>query len=183
MLLQFTYNPINHPDETCVLALCDTKDKEVIEEETREFFKRAGCDTDEPNWGKFVARRPSNREKDKIYTIGDFFFLVACTEINNTALLYGIKQAEYCLGYGPTYDDYLRMSNELEAELVEKTPKHVETGYEEVLCETTVYLEDDGGEPPYDGNTWPDIDVCIETLPEGTKFKPGDKIQIIARKV
>lgn len=182
MLVQFQYHPIKDQEKTCVIALCDESQEEIAET-SKEFFKNAGCATDEPNWGKFVYRTPTKREDGKMYTPGDAFILVACKKISIAALEYANRTAAGTLGLGACYDDYIRMCGELKDALVEKTSLHVDVGYEEVLGETEIYLEDDGGEEPY-SLSWPEIDLSsIETLPDGTKFKPGDKVEIIARKI
>lgn len=182
MLVQFQYHPVSDREKTCVLALCDDP-KEEIAETSKKFFEYAGCATDEPNWGKFVYRLPTKREEGKMYTPGDAFILVACKKVSVAAIEYANRTAAGTLGLGACYDDYIRMCGELEDALVEKTPKHVDVGYEEVLGETEIFLEDDGGEPPYT-LCWPDIDLSfIESLPDGSKFKPGDKVEIIARKI
>lgn len=49
------------------------------------------------------------------------------------------------------------------------------------IGETQIYLEDDGGEPPYDGKQWLDLSCTEYEIPED-KFKDGDKVEIIIRK-
>lgn len=46
---------------------------------------------------------------------------------------------------------------------------------------TEIYLEDDGGEPPYI-QEWLDLSDQLFKLPKG-KFKPGDKVAILLRKI
>lgn len=50
------------------------------------------------------------------------------------------------------------------------------------LGESEIYLDDDGGEPPYDGEQWLDIS-CMEYEIPSDKFKVGDKIEIVIRKI
>ena len=49
------------------------------------------------------------------------------------------------------------------------------------IGETEIYLEDDGGEPPYDGIQWLDLS-CMEYEIPKDKFKDGDNVEIIIRK-
>ena len=49
------------------------------------------------------------------------------------------------------------------------------------ICETQIYLDDDGGEPPYDGKQWLDLS-CTEYEIPSDKFKDGDNVEIIIRK-
>lgn len=49
------------------------------------------------------------------------------------------------------------------------------------IGETEIYLEDDGGEPPYDGKQWLDLS-CTEYEIPLDKFKDGDNVEIIIRK-
>lgn len=49
------------------------------------------------------------------------------------------------------------------------------------IGETQIYLEDDGGEPPYDGKQWLDLSCTEYEIPED-KFKDGDKVELIIRK-
>lgn len=49
------------------------------------------------------------------------------------------------------------------------------------IGETEIYLEDDGGEPPYDGKQWLDLS-CREYEIPSDKFKDGDYVEIIIRK-
>ncbi|MDD6017163.1 MAG: hypothetical protein PUC18_12975 [Prevotellaceae bacterium] len=49
------------------------------------------------------------------------------------------------------------------------------------IGETQIYIEDDGGEPPYDGNQWLDLGCLEYEIPEN-KFKDGDNVEIIIRK-
>ena len=50
------------------------------------------------------------------------------------------------------------------------------------IGESQIYLNDDGGEPPYDGKQWLDLS-CTEYEIPSDKFKDGDKIEIFIRKV
>lgn len=50
------------------------------------------------------------------------------------------------------------------------------------IGESEIYLEDDGGEPPYDGKQWLDIS-CMEYAIPYDKFKVGDKIEVVIRKI
>lgn len=50
------------------------------------------------------------------------------------------------------------------------------------LGESQIYLEDDGGEPPYDGKQWLDLS-CKEYEIPNDKFKDGDNIEIVIRKI
>ena len=58
----------------------------------------------------------------------------------------------------------------------ENCPELKESDLDEVkIGETQIYIEDDGGEPPYDGKQWLDL-VCLEyEIPKG-KFKDGDNV-------
>lgn len=49
------------------------------------------------------------------------------------------------------------------------------------IGETQIYLEDDGGEPPYDGKQWLDLS-CTEYEIPSDKFKDGDTVEMIIRK-
>lgn len=49
------------------------------------------------------------------------------------------------------------------------------------IGETQIYLEDDGGEPPYDGKQWLDLSCTEYEIPEDI-FKDGDDVEIIIRK-
>lgn len=49
------------------------------------------------------------------------------------------------------------------------------------IGETEIYLEDDGGEPPYDGTTWLELTGTEYPIPED-KFKDRDKVDIILLK-
>jgi hypothetical protein len=49
------------------------------------------------------------------------------------------------------------------------------------IGETTIYLNDDGGEAPYDGKQWLDLSCTEYEIPKG-KFKDGDKVELIIRK-
>lgn len=49
------------------------------------------------------------------------------------------------------------------------------------IGETQIYLEDDGGEPPYDGKQWLDLSCREYEIPED-KFKDGDNVEIVIRK-
>ena len=178
MIVEFQFVSMKR-GEQCMLALCDDP-VEQQDHSAYQYFTTHGVNVEpEGEWGKFVSKRKGE----------EWYLYVACNRLSNLALQWGIKCADACIGLQASYDDYIRMSDELRHFMMannyfaEKGKGEQFKPYEEVLCETTVYLEDDGGEPPYDGNTWPDIDVCIESLPPDTKFKPGDKIQIIARKV
>ena len=54
-------------------------------------------------------------------------------------------------------------------------------GQEVKIGQTKIYLEDDGGEPPYDGKTWLDLESTEYAIPTD-KFKEGDEADIILRK-
>lgn len=49
------------------------------------------------------------------------------------------------------------------------------------IGETEIYLEDDGGEPPYDGKQWLDLSCTKYEIPSD-KLKDGDNVEIIIRK-
>ena len=49
------------------------------------------------------------------------------------------------------------------------------------IGKTQIYLNDDGGEPPYDGKQWLDLS-CTEYEIPSDKFKDGDNVEIIIRK-
>ena len=57
--------------------------------------------------------------------------------------------------------------------------KQVQDGVK--IGETQILLEDDGGEPPYDGKQWLDLS-CTEYEIQSDKFKDGDNVEIIIRK-
>ena len=50
------------------------------------------------------------------------------------------------------------------------------------IGETQIYIEDDGGEPPYDGKQWLDLG-CLEYEIPKDKFRDGDDVEIIIRKI
>ncbi len=50
------------------------------------------------------------------------------------------------------------------------------------IGESQIYLNDDGGEPPYDGKQWLDLS-CTEYEIPSDKFQDGDKIEIVIRKI
>lgn len=50
------------------------------------------------------------------------------------------------------------------------------------IGETQIYIEDDGGEPPYDGKQWLDLGCLEYEIPKG-KFKDGDDVEVIIRKI
>lgn len=50
------------------------------------------------------------------------------------------------------------------------------------IGETQIYIEDDGGELPYDGKQWLDLGCLEYEIPKG-KFKDGDNVEVIIRKI
>lgn len=56
-----------------------------------------------------------------------------------------------------------------------------ESNDEVKIGETQIYLEDDGGEPPYGGKQWLDLS-CMEYEIPKTLFKDGDNVEIFIRK-
>ena len=50
------------------------------------------------------------------------------------------------------------------------------------IGETQIYIEDDGGEPPYGGKQWLDLG-CLEYEIPKDKFKNGDDVEVIIRKI
>ena len=56
-----------------------------------------------------------------------------------------------------------------------------ESNDEVKIGETQIYLEDDGGEPPYEGKQWLDFS-CMEYEIPKTLFKDGDNVEILIRK-
>ena len=56
-----------------------------------------------------------------------------------------------------------------------------QTSEEIKIGETQIYLNDDGGEPPYDGKQWLDLSCTEYEIPED-KFKDSDTVEIIIRK-
>ena len=56
-----------------------------------------------------------------------------------------------------------------------------ESNDEVKIGETQIYLEDDGGEPPYQGKQWLDLS-CVEYIIPKTLFKDGDKVEIFIHK-
>lgn len=50
------------------------------------------------------------------------------------------------------------------------------------IGETQIYIEDDGGELPYDGKQWLDLG-CLEYEIPKDKFKDGDNVEVIIRKI
>lgn len=110
-----------------------------------------------------------NRQKDGCYKIcvGDFDFLKR-----------SYPQHYYSI---ETYDKILSFLETLEV-------KEVECGDRQPMSEavkigeTEIYLEDDGGEPPYDGKQWLDLG-CIEHEIPTDKFNDGDVVEILIRKI
>ena len=49
------------------------------------------------------------------------------------------------------------------------------------IGETQIYLEDDGGEQPYDGKQWLDLSCNEYEIPKAL-FKDGDNVEILIRK-
>ena len=49
------------------------------------------------------------------------------------------------------------------------------------IGETEIYLNDDGGEAPYDGKQWLDLSCTEYEIPKD-KFKDGDEVELIIRK-
>lgn len=49
------------------------------------------------------------------------------------------------------------------------------------IGETQIYLEDDGGEQPYDGKQWLDLSCTEYEIPKAL-FKDGDNVEILIRK-
>ena len=54
--------------------------------------------------------------------------------------------------------------------------------YEAKIGETQIYIEDDGGEPPYGGKQWLDLG-CLEYEIPKDNFKDGDNVEVIIRKI
>lgn len=50
------------------------------------------------------------------------------------------------------------------------------------IGETQIYIEDDGGELPYDGKQWLDLG-CLEYEIPKDNFKDGDNVEVIIRKI
>lgn len=50
------------------------------------------------------------------------------------------------------------------------------------IGETQIYLEDDGGEQPYDNKQWLDLSCTEYEIPKAL-FKDGDNVEIFIRKV
>lgn len=50
------------------------------------------------------------------------------------------------------------------------------------IGETQIYIEDDGGELPYDGKQWLDLG-CLEYEIPKDKFRDGDDVEVIIRKI
>ena len=50
------------------------------------------------------------------------------------------------------------------------------------IGETQIYLEDDGGEQPYDGKQWLDLSCTEYEIPKAL-FKDGDNVEILICKV
>ena len=50
------------------------------------------------------------------------------------------------------------------------------------IGETQIYIEDDGGEPPYGGKQWLDLG-CLEYEIPKDNFKDGDNVEVIIRKI
>ena len=57
----------------------------------------------------------------------------------------------------------------------------LETKEEIKIGETEIYLNDDGGEPPYDGKQWLDLSCTEYEIPK--EFKDGDKVELIIHKI
>lgn len=50
------------------------------------------------------------------------------------------------------------------------------------IGETKIYLDDDGGEPPYDGKQWLDLSCTEYEIPKD-RFNDGDDVEILIRKI
>lgn len=50
------------------------------------------------------------------------------------------------------------------------------------IGETQIYIEDDGGEPPYGGKQWLDLG-CLEYEIPKDKFRDGDNVEVTIRKI
>ena len=50
------------------------------------------------------------------------------------------------------------------------------------IGEIQIYIEDDGGEPPYNGKQWLDLG-CLEYEIPKDNFKNGDNVEVIIRKI
>lgn len=77
--------------------------------------------------------------------------------------VYDSLDTEYTLKYILSFIDTLEVKEEIK------------------IGETQIYLEDDGGEPPYDGKQWLDLSCTEYEIPED-KFKDGDTVEMIIRK-
>ena len=70
---------------------------------------------------------------------------------------------------------------ELEALLSSLDTLEVKEVDEVKIGETQIYLEDDGGEQPYDGKQWFDLSCTEYEIPKAL-FKDGDNVEIFIRK-
>lgn len=78
-----------------------------------------------------------------------------------------------------SYDEATGFQNALN--LIKSFINTLEAKEEFKIGETEIYLEDDGGEPPYDGKQWLDLG-CLEYEIPKDKFKDGDNVEVIIRK-
>ena len=78
-----------------------------------------------------------------------------------------------------SYDESTGFQNALT--LIKKFIDTLEVKEEFKIGETQIYLNDDGGEPPYDGKHWLDLS-CTEYEIPSDKFKDGDNVELIIRK-
>ena len=79
------------------------------------------------------------------------------------------------------YEDNIEDFNELLSFLDNLEVKEADLD-EAKIGETQIYIEDDGGEPPYDGKQWLDLG-CLEYEIPKDKFRDGDNVEIIIRKI
>ena len=70
---------------------------------------------------------------------------------------------------------------ELEALLSSLNTLELKEVDEVKIGETQIYLEDDGGEQPYDGKQWLDLSCTEYEIPKAL-FKDGDNVEIFIRK-
>ena len=126
------------------------------DEHIEEFWKDYDVKVESPKYGVFYSTDTNTRVcLFHFKKIDEVAFVQACNKAS----------AE---GYCPSNKDYLAMKNQLRLDGIKDEIKTDETkdGYEEVINVLTI------------ANKLPKLQ-----LPENTKFKPGDKVEIVLRKI
>ena len=104
--------------------------------------------------------------------------------IDKSALLAKIERIEKELNYEIFTDEYLGkrwFCKHIKSFLDTLEVKEVDLD-EAKIGETQIYIEDDSGEPPYNGKQWLDLG-CLEYKIPKDKFKDGDNVEVILRKI